>query len=194
MYTVAFESAINHAMLYEVGGHWDLSAPGAEEGLIDTRAHRSACGYTNDPDDNGGETKYGIAKNANPHVDVTNLDWEGAKAIYYSNYWLTSKSNKMDGRVAALQFDGAINHGAGQASKFIQRAIGVNDDGAIGPVTLAAMAQIDPIELCNAVCDMRVEFYHNIVANKPKQAKYLNGWLRRVKEMREFTTDLANNF
>lgn len=194
MYTTAFESAIDHAMLYEVGGHWDLSAPGAIDGLIDTKAHRVACGYTNDPDDNGGETKYGIAKNANPHVDVTNLDWEGAKEIYFRNYWLNSKCDKMDGRVAALQFDGAVNHGAGQASKFIQRAIGVNDDGAIGPVTLAAMAQIDPIELCNAVCDMRVEFYHNIVDKKPKQAKYLNGWLRRVKEMREFTTDLENNF
>ena len=30
-------------------------------------------GYVNDPDDPGGETKYGIAKNSNPDVDIKDL-------------------------------------------------------------------------------------------------------------------------
>jgi lysozyme family protein len=194
MYTIAFEQALNHAMLYEVGGWWNLNTPGAREGWIDTLAHRQACGYGNDSDDSGGETKYGIAKNANPYVDVTHLEWEGAKAVYYAIYWLNSKCDKMNGRLAVLHFDGAIQHSPSQAAKFIQRAIGVTDDGAIGPLTLAELAKKDPFSICNAVCDQRVKYYNDIVAHNPSQAKYLNGWLRRVAEMRAFTTNPAGVF
>lgn len=189
MYSQAFELEINRAMLYEVGGHWNLDAPGARDGT-NTRA----CGYVNDPTDAGGETKYGIAKNANPTIDITHLNWENAKAIYYSNYWLNSKCDKMPGRLAALNFDAAVQHGPSTAAKFIQRAIGVADDGAIGPITLATLALKDPITICNNVCDMRVKFYNDIVANKPAQIKFLNGWLRRVAEMRAFVTDPLRNF
>jgi len=194
MYTNAFEQAIDHAMLYEVNGGWDINKPGAKDGLIDTKIHRRNCGYTIDPDDSGGETKYGIAKTSNPNINVTYLDYEGAKSVYYSNYWLNAKCDKMNGRLAALNFDGAVQHGPSQAAKFIQRAIGVIDDGAIGPVTLSALASGDPIAICNSVCDQRVKFYTDIIAAKPSQQKYLNGWLRRVTEMRDFVTDPNRNF
>ena len=194
IYTQAFEQAVNHAMLYEVGGWWDVNKPGARDGLIDTKEHRQNCGYGNDPDDAGGETKYGIAKNANPAINVTHLDFEGAKAIYYGNYWLNSKCDKMNGRLAALHFDGAIQHSPSQAAKFIQRAIGVDDDGAIGPKTITALTTKDPFEICNSVCDQRVKFYNDIVKNKPTQVKYLAGWLRRVDEMRAFVTDPKRSF
>ena len=36
-------------------------------------------GYVNDPDDAGGETKYGIAKRWYPSVDIKNLTKEQAK-------------------------------------------------------------------------------------------------------------------
>jgi lysozyme family protein len=193
-YSQAFEQAVNHAMLYEVGGWWNLNTPGAKEGWTDTPDHRKACGYTNDPNDHGGETKYGIAKNANPDIDVTHLDWEGAKAVYYSHYWLNGKCDKMNGRVAALNFDGGIQHGPGTAAKFIQRAIGVDDDGAIGPGTLSVLNSKEPIPVCNSVCDQRAKYYNNIVANNSSQQKYLAGWLRRVNEMRAFVTDPSKQF
>lgn len=65
-YTNAFEKAIDHAMLYEVGGFWNVNHPAVARGLIDTSANRKAVGYVNDPDDRGGETKFGVARNANP--------------------------------------------------------------------------------------------------------------------------------
>jgi lysozyme family protein len=194
MYTKAFEDAVNHAMLYEVGGFWNVDAPGAKEGWIDTKEHRRACGYGNDPDDAGGETKYGVAKNANPTVDVTNLDWEGAKEIYFKKYWLTAKCDKLDGRVAVLHFDGAVNHGVGRAAKFLQRAVGVTDDGAIGAGTLGTVEAKDPIEVCNAICDQRAKFYNDIIAGNPTQEKYRKGWMRRIDEMRVFTTDSSRTF
>jgi lysozyme family protein len=189
MYPPAFEKAINHAMIYEVGGFWNLDEPGARDG---TNAH--ACGYTNDPDDHGGETKYGIAKNGNPELDITHMDWETAKSVYYSHYWLNAKCDKMDGRLAALQFDGAIQHGPGTASKFIQRALGVKDDGGIGPVTLAALSTQNVFTICGLVCDQRVKYYNEIVSEDPSQQRFLRGWIRRVTEMRAFVSSPARAF
>ena len=189
MYTNAFEEAVNHAMLYEVGGWWRVNAPGARDGTI-----ARACGYVNDPKDRGGETKYGIAKKSHPGIDIKSLTWDSAKLIYYTQYWLPGKCDKMPGRLAALHFDGSIHHGGGTSAKFIQRALGVTPDGSIGQLTLAAIATKDVIQLCNSVCDQREKYYRAIVANDPTQAKYLNGWLRRVKEMRAFVTDPNRHF
>lgn len=41
-------------------------------------------GYSDDPDDDGGETKFGISKRSYPHVDVDALTIEQAKVIYHS--------------------------------------------------------------------------------------------------------------
>lgn len=193
-YTPAFESAVSHAMLYEVGGFWNLNADGCRAGLIDTPAHRKACGYVNDPDDAGGETKYGVARNANPDLDIHSLDWEGAERVYYKRYWLLGDCGDMPSRLAVLHFDSCVNHGVGRAAKFVQRAAGVADDGDIGPATIRAIVAKDEITLCNAVCDQREKFYRDIVAAKPVQAKYLNGWLRRVNEVRAFVTDPTRTF
>jgi lysozyme family protein len=192
-YTIAFEKAIDHAMLYEVGGFWKLT-PDVEAGLIDTPEQRKACGYTNDPDDHGGETKYGVAKSANTDLNITTLDWEAAKRVYYKRYWLQGDCQDMPSRLAALHFDGCVNHGVGREAKFLQKAVGAVADGDIGPATLALVKAQDEITLCNKVCAQREAFYRSIVANNPSQAKYLNGWLRRVHEMQVFVTSPTNLF
>ena len=193
MYSAAYEHAVNHAMLYEVGGHWKLT-PEVEAGLINTPAQRKAVGYVDDPLDRGGETKFGVAANANPDLDISDLTWAQAKAVYYDRYWVAGGCEQLNSRVAVLHFDGCVNHGVVRAKKFLQTSIGVKADGIIGRVTLQALAGEDPIEICNRVCDLREKFYRDIVANKPNQARFLNGWLRRINEMRTFTTDPTKNF
>lgn len=188
MYPPAFEHAVNHAMLYEVGGHWKLT-PDVEAGLINTPAQRKAVGYVDDPLDRGGETKFGVAKNANTDLDITALTWSDAEAVYYDRYWVPGMCEKFHPRVAVLHFDGCVNHGVVKSKKFLQRALGVEEDGIIGKITLTALQSMDPIELCHKICDVREKFYRDIVANKPAQARFLNGWLRRINEMRSFTTD-----
>ncbi len=196
-FSKSFEEAVNHAMLYEVGGHWDLNAPGAREGLISTRAQRKACGYVNDPVDTGGETKYGVARNPNPDLDITTLDWDGAKRVYYRRYWLTANCDDLTlvyPRLAVLHFDGAVNHGTGRAIRFLQRAVGAVEDGDFGPATMRAVRAQQEIAICHKVCDIREAFYRTIVANRPAQGKFLKGWLRRINEMRTFSTDPNKSF
>lgn len=191
--STAFDAAVNHAMLYEVGGHWNLDTPGVREGLIGTKGQRKAVGYVNDPLDMGGETKFGVAKNANPDLNISTLTWDAAKRVYERRYWMASNSDDIDGgcmmpRLAVLHFDGAVNHGVGRAAKFLQRAVGATPDGDVGPATLAKVAAGDELTICHSICDQREKFYRDIVANKPAQARFLNGWLRRITEMRAFVT------
>jgi lysozyme family protein len=187
-YTKAFERAIDHAMLYEVGGFWNVNHPAVLLGRIDTAANRKAVGYVNDPQDRGGETKFGVAKNANNDLNIALLTWEQAKAVYFARYWIAGKCDQLPSRIAVLHFDGCVNHGIQRANTFLQRAAGVNADGVIGPVTLAKIKTLNQITACNSICDQRTAFYRQIVASNPSQAKYLNGWLRRINEMRAFTT------
>lgn len=193
MYTLAFEEAVNHAMLYEVGGFWKLT-PDVVAGKIATSAQRRAVGYTDDPYDNGGETKYGIAGNANTDVNIKTLNWEGAKAIYYKRYWLNGSCDKLNGRVAVLHFDGCVNHGVGRANKFLQTALDVGVDGVIGPITIGKANSVNQFDLCNNICKQRADFYKRIVANNPSQGRYLNGWMRRIDEMQVFVTDPCRQF
>lgn len=188
-YSNSFELAINKLMEYEIGGSVKLTISGFIDGT-----NLTACGYVDDPNDAGGETKYGIAKNANPSLDIKNLKWADAKEVYFNHYWLAGSCDKMPGRVASLHFDGCVNNGVGAASKFLQRAVSVDDDGNIGPHTLDAINNGDEYAICQAICDQRIDYYNRIVARKPDQKKYLTGWLRRINEMLKFTTDQSRDF
>ncbi len=193
MTTNAYEFAVDHAMLYEVGGHWRLT-PEVEAGLIGTQQQRRNVGYVNDPLDPGGETKFGVAKNANPDLDITNLDWQGAKSVYYNRYWIPGSCGQLPPRIAVLHFDGCVNHGIGRANKFLQGSVGATQDGVVGPQTLNAIFNSDEFAICNAICDLRAQFYQSIVDRKPDQARFLGGWLRRVEEMRVFCCDPDQDF
>jgi lysozyme family protein len=192
-YSKAFEAAVSHAMLYEVGGFWKLTDE-VRAGLCDTKAQRQAVGYTNDPLDAGGETKFGVAKNANQDLDIRTLDWDGAMAVYYKRYWLAGSCDRMTPRLAVLHFDGCVNNGTRRAGIFLQRAVGVIPDGEVGPATLAKASMLDEISVCNAICKLREMFYRDIVATKPTQAKFLNGWLRRIAEMQAFVINPTSTF
>jgi lysozyme family protein len=180
-------------MLYEVGGFWRLT-PDVEAGLINTPAQRKAVGYVDDPLDRGGETKFGVAKNANPDLDISELTWAQAKAVYYDRYWVAGGCERLPGRVAVLHFDGCVNHGVVRAKRFLQTSVGAKDDGIIGAKTLAAISAQNPIVTCNKICDLRDQFYRTIVLNRPNQSRFLNGWLRRISEMRAFTINPSVTF
>lgn len=192
-YTKAFEASIDHCMLYEVGGFWKLT-PEVEAGLCDTPARRRATGYVNDPVDPGGETKFGVAKNANQDLDIKAMTWGQAKERYYTKYWLAGSCDRLPARLAVLHFDGCVNHGIKKAGTFLQKAVSAVPDGEVGPATIAKVLSSNELDTCAKICDLRAQFYRDIVANKPTQAKYLNGWLRRITEMRAFVLDPTKTF
>lgn len=168
-------------------------------------------GYSNDPDDRGGATNMGITQSALSTAradgkitglpyNVTQLTRAQATEIYRIYYWQASKADVMPYPLCTLHFDAAVNHGVGGAGKLLQRTINnyaakagldvkVDVDGAVGQKTLAALeacikANNNVSLICEIYCNYREEFYRDIVANRPEQKKFLNGWLNRLNRCR----------
>jgi lysozyme family protein len=186
-FTEDFQHAFDHAMIYEVGPFFNSADPETIAGLCVTREQRRKVGYVNDPVDTGGETKYGVAKNANTDLDIKTLDLAGAMNVYFHKYWLRGQCDKLPYPVSLIHFDGCVNHGVGRAAKFLQIAVGAVADGAIGPKTLTAANQKDPLEIVKSIATQRRAFYNAIVASNPPQVRFLTGWLRRINEVETFT-------
>lgn len=118
-------------------------------------------GYVNDPRDPGGETKFGISKRSYPDVDIANLKLEQAKAIYLRDYWQRARCDELtlvEPSLAFQVFDTAVNSGIGQAIRLLQRALGVADDGVMGPLTIAAINRTDAEGLIARFNGQRLEF------------------------------------
>ena len=185
-----FLYAFDHAMKYEVGGFWNPNDPEVQQGLIDTKDQRRKVGYVNIPQDRGGETKYGVAQKANPNISVRDLDLLGAMDVYFSKYWLGGKCDQLPHPLTVIHFDGCVNHGVSRANKFLQRAIGVHDDGVIGERTLAAINSIDQRQIIQSIAEIRTDFYNSIVERDQSQRMFLKGWMRRINEVTGFTLSL----
>jgi lysozyme family protein len=141
---------------------------------------------TNDPDDPGGLTKFGIDQRSNPGVDIANLDEQRAVELYRRE-WADCRADSLEWPLALAHFDAAVNVGPGQAARFLQRAVGADADGVIGPKTLQAVqAACDDRgakSVALAVCLQRNQFYRALVERKPVFGKFLRGWLRRVEDL-----------
>lgn len=133
-------------------------------------------GYVNDPNDPGGETKWGISKRAYPHLNIKELTREDVRKIYREDFWLRIHADALFDGVAFQTFDFAVNSGIETAIRYLQRAVGVADDGFWGPVSLEAaerMTEPDTIMRLNAE---RLDFMTRL-KNWPHAGR---GWARRI--------------
>lgn len=181
-----FVDAFNEAMLFEVGPHWDPSDPEVIAGLAETRQQKKKVGYVNIPQDRGGETKYGIAARGNPGVNIGALNLESAMQIYYTDYWIKGKCDRLPPVLAMLHFDGCVNHGVPRAARFLQKSVGVIADGIIGNATLEAISQLPEQKIIEDIVSMRETFYNDIVKNNPSQSIFLKGWMNRITAVHAF--------
>jgi lysozyme family protein len=148
-------------------------------------------GYTNHPNDRGGATNLGIiqrvytdwlAKHGRPYADVRGITRDEAAAIYLENYWIPAKTDLIPAAVRDIHFDSAVNHGVGRAAKLLQAAAGVEQDGSIGPVTLAAAGSLAPALLRAKYIAARYRFYGQIINRDRSQLAFIAGWMNRMAE------------
>ena len=137
-------------------------------------------GYVNHPADPGGETNWGVTRRtaraegyAGSMRDMTRNQ---ARDIYHSAYWQRARADQYDGAIGFQLFDAAVNHGIGQAIRFLQRAVGVADDGVVGPVTLRAINAMSVTDVLSRFNAERLDFYTRL-STWPTFGK---GWTRRV--------------
>jgi lysozyme family protein len=145
------------------------------------------------PGDAGGPTKYGVIlaewkakgwdKDGDKDVDVDDLKLitaSDAADIAKTHYWDKLKADRIANQsIAEFIVDFAYNCGVGTAAKKVQEILGVTKDGVVGPITLKAINEADQQQFFDTLKQKREDYYRAIVANKPSQAKFLRGWLRR---------------
>lgn len=137
-------------------------------------------GYSDNPADPGGKTMWGVtekvARAKGYQGDMHELPQSFAKdAVYRPDYWTAVRADELPDSVRFDVFDAAVNHGATQAAKWLQRAVGANPDGVIGAQTVAAARAAGPL-IAAAFNGYRLQFYTDL-GTWPTFGK---GWARRV--------------
>ena len=142
-------------------------------------------GFSDHPADPGGKTRFGIteavAREVGYRGDMRELPIDLAERIYKSRYWDAVRADELPEAVRYAVFDAAVNSGPRQAIRWLQRAVGVRDDGIIGPVTLAAVRAADHERLFRRILAQRLRFMTEL----PNWAAFGRGWARRIAGLLE---------
>jgi len=126
-----------------------------------------------DPRDPGGLTKFGISQKAFPDLNIRDLEEKDAAEIYRREYWDRAKVELLPPVLRLVVFDMAVNMGVGKAILVLQKAVGVAQDGILGPNTLQASRRL-PDALAR-VCAERALAYSGMRGFD----HFGRGWLRR---------------
>lgn len=121
-------------------------------------------------------TKYGIASNSYPNLDIKNLTLDQAKAIYKRDYWDKVKGDQLPASLAFHVFDMAVNSGVSRGIKLLQKTIGTAEDGIIGPKTLSAVNAMDVNQAIQIYSANRLQFYTSL----KDFSVFGKGWVNRV--------------
>jgi lysozyme family protein len=132
--------------------------------------------YVNDPNDRGGETKFGISKRSYPGEDIAGMTLERAKQIYWHDYWGPAGCDAVPDGVRFDLFDMAVNSGVGAAVRALQRAVGEPVDGILGPRTLQAVQSMPAPRVVARFNGARLL----VLADAVTWPAHGRGWARRV--------------
>lgn len=153
-------------------------------------------GYVNHPSDPGGATNKGITWRTyngyrdsigKPRRHVKNITDDEVAAIYKRDYWDVVRGDDLPSGLDYAVFDFAVNSGPSRSAKFLQRIVGVSDDGRIGPATLSAVKARDTKSLIIALCDTRLEWLQRLKTWRT----FGRGWQRRVTEVKAHSLSLS---
>lgn len=123
-----------------------------------------AIAVSNNPYDPGAYTRAGVALNRHPELTRARLDamTKGDFAGFYqAHYWTPNHCDAFAWPLCLVLFDGCVNAGS-EGAMALQAVLGVKADGDIGPITLAAAAKRDPLDLAIRTCIKRDEFYRTL--------------------------------
>lgn len=139
-------------------------------------------GYVNNPNDKGGETKYGISQKAYPNIDIENLSLNQAKEIYHKDYWNRCKCDYLPDVLSVAVFDFAVNSGNKRAITYLQKCLGVTADGIIGNQTIGACNRLPVKKVLEDYIDSRLSYLQGL-----KDFKHFGkGWTNRVIRVKNY--------
>jgi lysozyme family protein len=156
---------------------------------------RHEGGYVDHPADPGGRTNLGVTQKVWEEWVGHKVDEKAMRALtpelvsplYKRKYWDKIRGDNLPIGVDYAVFDAAVNSGPGRAAKWLQGCVGVEQDGAIGPKTLTAVAAFDPKELVEDYAKRRLSFLMDL----PHWGTFGRGWSRRVAEVQTVASSMT---
>lgn len=155
-------------------------------------------GYVDHPRDPGGATNMGITLGTLSRwrgrrvskEEVKNLTKMEAKNIYFNYYWEEVDCDEWPSGLDLLMMDACVNSGPSGAVKWLQRAVGVDDDGRLGPITKgsvrASQSLLDLIRSCMEERRKSVRTFRNYDV-------FGRGWENRLNSVEHRALELAKN-
>lgn len=150
-------------------------------------------GFVHHPSDPGGATNKGVTlatfrayvKPGGTVDDLKRITDEQVATVYYRHYWAAVNAAALPSGIDYAVFDFAVNSGPARAAKYLQVILGVEQDGRVGPKTIAAAKAKDARSIINGLCDARLAFLKRITSGgKLLWNTFGKGWDRRVSEVR----------
>ncbi|MDX2308458.1 MAG: TIGR02594 family protein [Hyphomicrobium sp.] len=152
-------------------------------------------GFSDDPADPGGPTWRGITlatfaawrgipitmtNRAHMVRELRAISDREIVAIYRARYWTPAHCPRLPPGVRLMHFDAAVNQGVPTAIRLLQAAVETEVDGEFGPLTRAAVASCDPLDLIERCAALRRRRYRAL----PHFPRFGKGWLARVEKTR----------
>lgn len=162
-------------------------------------------GYTNDPDDPGGETNHGwtvaTARKYGYKGPMRSMTWEQAVDLYEQKFFVEPRYADVaqySKHLAAKLCDIAVNQGIGMASLYLQKALNslnrggtdyadIKEDGDLGAKSLHALGRLQAVRgalglqaITGAVTAQQYVRYMDIARSNPVLEKYMYGWFLRA--------------
>lgn len=152
-------------------------------------------GFVNHPSDPGGMTNLGVTKavweewvgHPVDEKQMRALDPATVAPLYRAKYWDKIKGDDLPTGVDYVVFDAAVNSGPGRAAKWLQACVGVEQDGGIGPKTLAAVLNFDSEALVDDYTKRRLSFLMDL----PHWGTFGKGWSRRVADVQTTASSMT---
>lgn len=175
---------------------------------IPTVIEHEGSRFTNNPNDPGGATKWGVTlyelKNTGLHdpdgtlfgdvnhdgrvdiEDIKSLTLETAEQYYRWKWWEHYRFDRLVVQVVATKvFDTSVNMGGVPAIKILQRSVNtlngkLVEDGILGDNTVLGANAADHFKLLEQYRAFQAERYMWLISRNPKLREFRNGWLRRA--------------
>lgn len=164
-------------------------------------------GYTDNPKDTGGKTKYGVTEytlkkaikdGVIPEKEVRELTIKDAAKIYDYRYWITCRANLMPEPLNLVHFDTAVLHGNGGANRILQRTLTsmgfpITIDGGYGSETHSAFKAALQVYGQDKIIRMYLikrKLYTQEIRT-PRNEWAFNGWMNRLYRLANY---VKNNY
>lgn len=156
-------------------------------------------GKVDHPKDPGGRTNQGVIQRVydgwrkrqglEPR-DVYLMEPQERDAIYRAQYWNLVRGDdlsQVSNGVALVVYDFGVNSGPTRSIRYMQRILGVEEDGDIGEATLAKLESSDPISFIRQFQTARREFVRGLST----YATFGKGWENRINGIEKAAVNIA---